>query len=201
MSWGHGIGIWKFIVEGKEEFWKFTWFKLGSGVKIKFWDDVWCKDRHLRVPFSRIYCLALEYRGSIYCHYDIINGGPIIWCPKLRRSLNDWELEWFVWPNPLGGIHSPNGSLACWNSFEGSFFLWSAILDETLALNYLKSRGWCLANKCVMCLQEEKTVDDLLVHCPMACNVCFLFIFLLHLGMAWVFPSDFKDLWMGNNGH
>lgn len=32
----HGCGIWKSIMNVKNEFWKFVRFKLGSGQEIKF---------------------------------------------------------------------------------------------------------------------------------------------------------------------
>lgn len=37
----HGYGLRKSIMAGKEEFWKFIIFSLGSRENISFWNDLW----------------------------------------------------------------------------------------------------------------------------------------------------------------
>lgn len=51
------------------------------------------------------------------------------------------------------------------------FFTWNAYLDRILTLDNLQNRGWNLANRCILCLQEEELIDHLLVHCDMTTMV------------------------------
>lgn len=62
----YGTGIWKLILFGKENFWRFLRFKLGAGVDISIWDDLWCGGMpHLRQEFGAIYNLALNKVGTL----------------------------------------------------------------------------------------------------------------------------------------
>ena len=51
---GFGTGIWKFILKGKTDFWKFIWFKLGLVEEICFWEDFWYRDSPLHLEFNII---------------------------------------------------------------------------------------------------------------------------------------------------
>lgn len=73
-----------------------------------------------------------------------------------------------------------------------NFFMWTDYLDKILTLDHSKKRGWKLANRCVMCMIEEDTVNHLFNHCPMVCQVWQFF--LLQLKVSWVFPSSFRSL-------
>ena len=37
-------------------------------------------------------------------------------------------------------------------------------MGKVLTLDQLKQRGWSLVNRCVLCLEEEETVDHILLH-------------------------------------
>lgn len=41
--------------------------------------------------FSEIYLLSTNSLGTIVEHFDLNGGGG--WVPRLRRNLNDWEVE------------------------------------------------------------------------------------------------------------
>ena len=56
-----------------------------------------------------------------------------------------------------------------------------------LTLDQLK-RSRKLANRCFLCEEDEKSIDHLLVHCPSAWMLWFLFLALV--GFSWVFPSS-----------
>lgn len=49
-----------------------------------------------------------------------------------------------------------------------SFFMWNTFLDKILTLNHLQRRGWNLANRCILCMNEEESVNHLFIHCSMA---------------------------------
>lgn len=85
-----------------------------------------------------------------------------------------------------------------------SFFIRNTYLDKILTLNHLQSRDWNLANRCVLCLQEEESVDHLFVHYSMV-NMVWSF-FLSHLHVFWSFSflllvlwADLVDLWLGGD--
>lgn len=73
-----------------------------------------------------------------------------------------------------------------------SFFIWMAVLDKIITLDHLQRRWWNLANRCVLCLREEESVDHLFVHCALPHRVWGSF--LSPLNISWSFPSHFYDL-------
>ena len=64
-----------------------------------------------------------------------------------------------------------------------------------LTLDHLKRRGWSLANTCFLCLEEEETIDRILIHCVKA-RVLWNLVFSL-FGMLWTLPSSVKDMLLG----
>ena len=71
-----------------------------------------------------------------------------------------------------------------------SFFAWEA-WGKALTLDMVQKRGRALANKCFMCLEKEKTIDHLLLHCS---NTRVLWDLLFTLfGVSWVLPSSIID--------
>lgn len=75
------------------------------------------------------------------------------------------------------------------------FFLWNTYLDKILTLNHLQSRGWNLAKMYIPCIEEEKSVSHLFIHCSMAKLVWD--IFLSHLQFSWIFLKLFNELILG----
>lgn len=49
----HGCSIWKSIMAGKEDFWKFIRFKLGLRENISFWRDLWIRGEPLEGFISK----------------------------------------------------------------------------------------------------------------------------------------------------
>ena len=59
-------------------------------------------------------------------------------------------------------------SSCIWNGWvqpKISFFAWEVAWGKTLTLDLVQKRGWSLANRCFMCLENEETIDHLLLHC------------------------------------
>lgn len=73
--------------------------------------------------------------------------------------------------------------------------MWNAFLDKMFNLDHLQSRGWNLANKCVMCRIKEESDDHLFVLYDMAYEVWSFF--LSHLCISWPMPYHFCDLFSG----
>lgn len=93
----------------------------------------------------------------------------------------------------LGGFRVRNFPLSSiWTQGIPSkvvFCMLNVYLDKVLTLNHLQTRGWSLANRCILRLNEEQSVDHLVLHCDMAFMVWSFF--LSHLHNAWSFPSIF----------
>ena len=54
----HGVGLWKFIYIGWQSFKSHFRFDPGEGSKVRFWDDVWCGDRPLKIEFPTLFNIA-----------------------------------------------------------------------------------------------------------------------------------------------
>uniref|UniRef100_A0A2N9G796 Reverse transcriptase zinc-binding domain-containing protein n=1 Tax=Fagus sylvatica TaxID=28930 RepID=A0A2N9G796_FAGSY len=54
----YGVGLWKYIHNGWDNFSRLLKFEVGDGSRIRFWDDVWCMDGTLKDAFPDLYRLA-----------------------------------------------------------------------------------------------------------------------------------------------
>jgi hypothetical protein len=73
-----------------------------------------------------------------------------------------------------------------------AFFTWSATPGKILTIDNLKNRHVIVVNKCCLCKRNGQAVDQLLLHCKVACalwNAIFI-----HFGMSWVMPNQMVDL-------
>lgn len=66
-------------------------YEVGDGRCIKFWEDVWCRERSLREEFSDIFALASDLGSSVAAKMKI-RGEDVVWNPNLRRNAYDWEI-------------------------------------------------------------------------------------------------------------
>ena len=73
-----------------------------------------------------------------------------------------------------------------------AFFLWTAAHGQILTLDNLMLRHLPLANRCCMCFCLAKSVNHLLIHCPVACS---LWVRMLQVfGIQWVMPGSVESL-------
>ena len=63
-----------------------------------------------------------------------------------------------------------------------------------LTLDHLKRKGWFLANRCFLCLEEEKIIDHILIHCVKT-RVLWISLFSL-FGVLWI-PHFVRDTLLG----
>jgi hypothetical protein len=54
----HGVGFWKNIRRAWRLSFSHTRFELGDGLKIRFWNDVWCGEMTLKEAFPDLYNIA-----------------------------------------------------------------------------------------------------------------------------------------------
>ena len=67
-------------------------FKVNSGSKVLFWQDVWCGENSLKSQFPDLFRLARFKDATVYQMLSW-NGEQIHWNLSLVRSPNDWEEE------------------------------------------------------------------------------------------------------------
>jgi hypothetical protein len=67
-------------------------FDPGVGSRIRFWDDVWCGDRPLKVAFPKPFNIASFKEASIADNVERSNGA-IQWNIQFTRLIHDWEVE------------------------------------------------------------------------------------------------------------
>jgi hypothetical protein len=88
----HGVGLWKYICMGWQIFKSHIRFDPGDDTKIRFWDDVWCGDRPLKVAFPGLFNIASFKEASIADNVERSNGA-IQWNIQFTRMIHDWEVE------------------------------------------------------------------------------------------------------------
>ncbi|KAF5442537.1 hypothetical protein F2P56_035184 [Juglans regia] len=92
VSGPHGVGLWKHIRRGWDIYAAHTCFKVGNGVKVKFWHDLWCGDRALKDVYPGVYSLARRKDASIADLLSFTNGS-FQWNLTFNRNAQDWEMD------------------------------------------------------------------------------------------------------------
>ena len=87
VSGAHGVCLWKSIRKGWLNFSKFLWYDVGDGTRVKFWIDVWCRDRPLQKVFPDLYNISRTRDASVLCYAN----GRIFWDLQFHRLVNDQE--------------------------------------------------------------------------------------------------------------
>lgn len=64
------------------------------------------------------------------------------------------------------------------------FFAWIALKGKIFTLDNFQRRGISLPNICFLCHCVEEFVDHILIHCPFALEVWFMF--LQEVNLSWV---------------
>ena len=72
------------------------------------------------------------------------------------------------------------------------FFAWAATVGKIPTEGMLKIRNFSGPSRCFMCLEEEETVDHLLVHCRWVSSLWDLSLSLM--GISWVQSSNVTDV-------
>jgi len=90
----YGVGLWKFIRRGWEEFSRFSRFKLGDGFKISFWHDFLCEERPFKAVFPELYSISCFRDASMAVHLQFSNGSRQ-WNINFVRPVQNWKLEFF----------------------------------------------------------------------------------------------------------
>jgi hypothetical protein len=91
ISGSHGVGLWKFICMGWQNFRRFCKFDVGEGSKIRFWEDIWCGDRALKEEYPGLFSIARLKEASIAENMEH-SSNSIQWNIQFTRLIHDWEV-------------------------------------------------------------------------------------------------------------
>ena len=69
---------------------KYIQYDVGNGTRVKFWNDVWCRDRPLKEAFPNLYNISRSRDASVSEVMRYANG-RISWDLQFRRLVNDQE--------------------------------------------------------------------------------------------------------------
>jgi hypothetical protein len=88
----HGVGLWKNIKRGWDLFFSHTRFELGDGFKIRFGENMWCREMTLKEAFLVLYGSAHEKNAFVATHLDF-SSGSLQWDVSFIQVAHDWEVD------------------------------------------------------------------------------------------------------------
>lgn len=88
----HGVGLWKAIMQGLNDFKEEIGFKVGDGSRVSFWKEVGCSNLLLMNEFPSLFEIPQD-KNALVKDYLVVNSGAIFWNVTFSRHFNDWELE------------------------------------------------------------------------------------------------------------
>ena len=148
----YGVSVRKSIRSGWLNFSKFLRFDVGDGTRIKFWEDVWCKDCSLKEAFPKLYSIT-RTREFFVLEFKCFSNGRLHWDIQFRHPPQDWELESFdlfwvvLYSTNVRGVGDDK---LCWKpammrGFEVRGFYHSIIeaSNDKLLLSLIFLGKWC----------------------------------------------------------
>ncbi|KAJ9693622.1 hypothetical protein PVL29_009537 [Vitis rotundifolia] len=87
----YGMGVWKAIRNGWENFRSHSHFIVGDDIRVKFWKDLWCENHSLEEAFPTLFNLSVN-KESWFVEAWEEGGVGGSWGPRFNRHLNDWEV-------------------------------------------------------------------------------------------------------------
>jgi hypothetical protein len=187
--------FWKGLMRVKEDFFNRGFFKVGNGMTVRFWEDVWLADAPLCQQYPALY--------NIVQHKNVLVSTVMAHTPlniTFRRGLSDnnW-LQWLNLCQQLMAISlNSEPDVFCWKLTDSGLFsvksmyldmmnghtiylrkylwkikiplkikifMWFLIYKVLLTKDNLAKRKWNGCQKCCFCDSTE-TVNHLFITCP-----------------------------------
>ncbi|RVW47728.1 Transposon TX1 uncharacterized 149 kDa protein [Vitis vinifera] len=73
----YGVGFWKAIRKGWENFRSHSRFIIGDGTRVKFWKDLWCGNQSLEEAFPILFNLSVNKEGWVAEAWEEDEGGGV----------------------------------------------------------------------------------------------------------------------------
>lgn len=106
----HRIGAWKHICKYLENFLQQISFKVGNGLKVKFWKDRWLGNFILKEFYPTFFQIAHDLDSTVAQNREGNQRNSIF-----RRKFNDWELDsLFELMGRLEGFNMNQQGIICW---------------------------------------------------------------------------------------
>ncbi|RVX23503.1 putative ribonuclease H protein [Vitis vinifera] len=86
-----GVGVWKAIRNGWENFRIHSRFIVGDGTRVKFLKDLWCENQSLEDVFPNLFNLTINKEGRVAEAWEEDGVGGS-WGLHFNKHLNDWEV-------------------------------------------------------------------------------------------------------------
>jgi len=74
----YDVSVWKFIRRGWDNVAKYLRFEVGDGSHIRFWHDLWCGDKPLKLCYLALYCIARSPDAWVVDNLSVV-GGMVHW--------------------------------------------------------------------------------------------------------------------------
>ena len=136
----------------------------------------------------------------IICSLKVRGVGLHRVCWKLARS-RGFEVKDFYLFLPSYSFIPLEVGVAIEGASKSGFLSWSASLGKVLTTNNFRKRLIIVLDWCYMCKKCGESVDQLLLHCPIAFEIRSLLFCLF--GLHWVMPHKVIELfesWQGKFG-
>jgi hypothetical protein len=88
----YGVGVWKCIQRGWDNFKQHVRFEVGNDSRVLFWQDVGCGELPLKILFPALFNIACAKEAWVEENMDTLNG-VIHWNIMFIRLVHDWELD------------------------------------------------------------------------------------------------------------
>jgi hypothetical protein len=88
----YGMSVWKHIRRGWDHFYEFVCLEVGDGYNVRFWHDLWCGDRPLKLCYPVLFSIARFKDAWVTDNLYVVNG-VAHWNVVFTRLAQDWEDE------------------------------------------------------------------------------------------------------------
>jgi hypothetical protein len=85
----YGVGVWKCIRRGWDNFKQYVQFEVGDGSRVLFWHDVWCGELPLKILFPALFNIACTKEAWVEENMDIAHSF-IHWNVMFIRPVHNW---------------------------------------------------------------------------------------------------------------
>jgi hypothetical protein len=68
---------------------------VGDRSKVRFWHDMWRRDKAPKEAFSVLFGIACVKDASIAAHFELF-GGSNQWKVSFVKAAHDWEMDVFA---------------------------------------------------------------------------------------------------------
>jgi hypothetical protein len=89
----YGMSFWRYIRKNWGAFSNFVSYKVGDGLRIRFWHDIWCSDSALKCYFPEFFSLARNKEALVLDYMDR-SSTPHPLESYFIRDVHDWEIEY-----------------------------------------------------------------------------------------------------------